>query len=126
MELIDVMHMIGQQGQKAAQPTDMVLGTVSNVSPLEISINNTTAPLRSQVLLLTSNVVEYKIPYTERISEIVCYENGTPLPADKQWITFNRALEIGDKVIMLKVNSGQKYVVLSRLFLGGVNNASRR
>lgn len=126
MELIDVMHMIGQQGQKAAQLTDMVFGTVTKVSPLEISVNNTTAPLRSQVLLLTSNVIEYKIPYTERTRDIVCYENGIPLPADSQWITLNRPLAVGDKVIMLKVEKGQKYIVLSRLFLGGVDNASRR
>jgi hypothetical protein len=118
MELIDVMHMIGQQGQKASQPTDMVLGTVSNTSPLEIRINNTTAPLRNQVLMLTSNVIEYKIPYSIRNRDIVCYENGTALPVDQQWITLNRSLEVGDKVIMLKVNSGQKYIVLSRLFMG--------
>ena len=49
------------------------------------------------------------------LTGITCYENGQALPNDG-FITLNRGLELGDKVLMLRVQHGQKYVVLSRVF----------
>lgn len=48
--------------------------------------------------------------------DIVCYENGQPLPIEDGYIILNRKLEQGDKVIMLRVNAGQRFIVLSRVF----------
>lgn len=47
---------------------------------------------------------------------IVCYENGEALPIEDGYIILNRALEEGDKVVMLRVNGGQRFIVLSRVF----------
>lgn len=47
---------------------------------------------------------------------IVCYENGEALPIKDGYIILNRALEEGDKVVMLRVNGGQRFIVLSRVF----------
>lgn len=50
----------------------------------------------------------------------VCTEHGVDLPTDSNSeriiITMNRALEKGDKVLMMRVSSGQKFIVLSRIF----------
>lgn len=48
--------------------------------------------------------------------DIVCYENGKALPIEDGYIILNRKLEQGDKVIMLRVNAGQRFIVLSRVF----------
>lgn len=139
MELLDVLQQITQENNRAMQPTDLVVGTVTQVKPLEITTDNQAAPLRSQVLYLTASVVEKKVttfahshdtthnhtvtdatimPAGECSTEltgITCYENGQALPNDG-FITLNRGLEVGDKVLMLRVQHGQKYVVLSRVF----------
>lgn len=47
---------------------------------------------------------------------IICYENGEALPVKDGYIILNRALEVGDRVIMLRVNGGQRFIVLSRSF----------
>lgn len=52
-------------------------------------------------------------------SQIVCYENGTALPVENGFIILNRALAVGDKVLLLRVQSGQKFIVLSRVMGGG-------
>lgn len=145
MELIDVLHMVGQQGQQAAQPTDYVAGTVTGVNPLQITTSNQAAPLQESVLLLTAGVIEKKLtsfahshntmhthPITgatiqqagncsTELVGITCYENGAALPNDG-YVTINRGLEVGDKVLMLRVNKGQKYIVLSRVFDAGGGN----
>lgn len=41
-----------------------------------------------------------------------------PLSKDKKYIILNRALEKGDKVLLLRVQNGQKFIVLSRIFGG--------
>ena len=52
------------------------------------------------------------------LSNIACYENGIALPVEKGYIIINRALAAGDKVLLLRVQSGQKFIVLSRVFEG--------
>lgn len=42
--------------------TDLAVGTVTNVDPLEVTIRETMAPLPQEVLWLTAAVVEKKIP----------------------------------------------------------------
>ena len=51
-----------------------------------------------------------------RLSHIVCYENGQALPVENGYIILNRALEAGDKVLMLRVQNGQRFLILSRIF----------
>ncbi len=48
--------------------------------------------------------------------DIICYERGKPLPVRDGYILLNRGLEEGDKVLLLRVRHGQKYIVLSRIF----------
>lgn len=50
--------------------------------------------------------------------EISCYEDGSALPVRDGYILLNRGLEAGDKVLMLRVQSGQSYIILSRVVEG--------
>lgn len=131
MNLAETIYLMNQRSQKASQLTDLKIGTVTAVDPLEVTINTAMAPLRAGVLILTSAVVEKKIPILEHNhtnpeggntgnallqSQIVCQENGQPLPIENGYIILNRALEVGDKVILLRVQNGQRFIILSRVF----------
>ena len=134
MELKDILQQLTQESMKSAQLTDLQIGTVTSVSPLEITVSTSMAPLQAPVLYLTVNVVEKKIPVLQHNhvihdtytgggtsednlmqSDIICYENGTALPVQNGYIILNRALEVGDIVLLLRVQNGQKFVVLSRV-----------
>lgn len=56
---------------------------------------------------------------TSVLGNVQCLENGTPLPVENGYIILNRALAAGDKVLLLRVQGGQKFIVLSRIFKGG-------
>lgn len=47
---------------------------------------------------------------------IHCYQHGKELPVENDYIILNRALIVNDKVLLLRVSHGQKFIVLSRLF----------
>lgn len=115
MTLAEQLFFMMQQNQKAMQLTDLETGTVTAVSPLEITPDSSMAPLRREVLYLTESVVEKKLPATA-LSDVAVVENGSPLPVEDGYIILNRGLAVGDKVLLLRVQHGQRFVVLSRVF----------
>ena len=52
----------------------------------------------------------------DKLTDIVCTEHGSALPVEDGYIILNRALAVGDKVLLLRVQHGQRFVVLSRIF----------
>jgi len=60
----------------------------------------------------------------QRLENIICYEDGKPLPVENGYIILNRALAVGDKVLMLRVGRGARYIILSRVFERGDGDAA--
>lgn len=58
----------------------------------------------------------------KRLENIVCYEDGKPLPVEDGYIILNRGLAVGDKVLLLRVMRGQQFIILSRIFERGGSN----
>lgn len=133
MELKDVLQQLTQNCMAAAQLTDLTIGTVIQQSPLLIQTDPAMAPLQASVLLLTSAVIERKIPTLQHshtiggstsstaLSSIACVENGQTLPVEDGFIILNRGLLAGDKVLLLRTQSGQRYIVLSRIYKSEVS-----
>ena len=61
----------------------------------------------------------------ERLTDIVCLEDGKELPVKDGYIILNRGLEKGDKVLMLRVCRGQQFIILSRMFERGARSAAK-
>lgn len=55
----------------------------------------------------------------QALESIACMEDGKPLPVKDGYILLNRGLEAGDKVLLLQVMHGQKFLILSRVFEEG-------
>lgn len=64
----------------------------------------------------TDSALKVTYQSTESLGNLAVLENGAPLPIQNDYIILNKGLEINDKVLLLRVESGQKYVVLSRIF----------
>ncbi|MBR5582987.1 MAG: DUF2577 domain-containing protein [Lachnospiraceae bacterium] len=89
---------------KSQHPVSICFGNVTSVSPLKITVEQKLTLGKAQ-LILTRNVTDYKINMTANWS----YETG------KKEITVHNALKIGDEVILIKQQGGQKYLVLDRV-----------
>lgn len=172
--LLTTIQSIAVNAVNSTNPTTFTFGTVTNISPLRVRIDQSTINIEGDSLILTSSVVERKIvidKHTHDIGDIIaahthpfsgaitgesaagavsgtcsgttsastelnsqtkvvdtvlsarCVENKDgdhPLPVesddDKIVVTINRALKKGDKVVMLRVSGGQRFIVLSRVF----------
>ena len=99
MTLLDVIQEAIRQNIAAAQLTDMVTGTVVSVDPLEIQTDTTQASLKQEVLVLTESVFGVSAVQSEDVLDIS-----------------DSGLSVGDKVILLRVQHGQRFIVLSRAY----------
>jgi len=141
MQLSDVLLQIMAQNNAAGQPTDMCVGTVTKAEPLEISVNPAMAPLKAEVLYLTDAVRYYSLDITiDWFSENDAFMNGRHTHAisdtytgggscdtgnldtthkhaikGRKSIHIHNDLQAGEKVLLLRVLHGQRFIVLSRL-----------
>lgn len=96
----------------AADPTAIQFGEVTSVAPLQILVEQK-KPLTMAQLVLTRNVRDHEIEMTvEHTTEV---GNGPDAHTHeykgrKKFIVHN-ALKMGDKVMLVKMQGGQKYIV---------------
>ena len=67
---------------------------------------------------VTSDSLTGTYTTNEALSDVACIENGHTLPVEDGYIILNRGLAVNDKVLLLRVASGQKFIVLSRVMEG--------
>lgn len=104
MDLCEVIQRIVQENIEAQKPTDIAAGTVVSTSPLKISVSVELPPLSEDDLILTEAVKAW--------DETVIIEYSGSIP---QTATIHHnGLNIGDKVVMIRVSKGQRFIVLSR------------
>ena len=108
MTLLDALQKINADQLKAAQLTDLAVGTVTSADPLEIVTDVHQAALKADVLILSSGVRGLS---TDAFAEV----NGELCAVWGQYAPTGSSLAVGDKALMLSVQHGQKYIVLSRL-----------
>lgn len=98
-ELIDILNLISQENQKAQKPADIAFGTVISVSPLSIQIDGFSQAMPAAALVLTSGVV----------AKTVSVQGG-----GGGRVVINEGLATGDRVVMLRVSKGNRFIVLSK------------
>lgn len=98
-ELLNVVQMIVQDTMEGIKLTDLAMGTVISAAPLLIQIDAAMPPLSEKALLLTDTVKAKTV-------QVQGGGGGT--------VELSKGLAAGDKVLMLRVSKGQRYIVLSK------------
>lgn len=108
MTLLDALQQINRQGMEAAQLTDMAVGTVTSANPLEVTLDVHQAPLKAEVLVLTDAVRgDSGDGFFQEVNGLLCAVWGQS--------SSGSSLTVGEKVLLLAVRHGQRYIILSRL-----------
>ncbi len=151
MDFIDIMKEAALGAVGAAKPTQICFGTVTGVSPLEITVDNALT-LPADCLILTRMVTEHTIdmtvdhmtensldmdmthrhsysgetdtggepPHThsylgETDNALGVNLNHTHAYKGRKTFLVHAGLVMGEKVLLLRVQGGQKYVVWDRI-----------
>ena len=96
-DLIEVIQKIAQDAQDGTKPTDLVFGTVAAGGT--VILENTMLPIPASALILTDNVVSRSVK-----------------SSDGATVQLSSGLSPGERVVMLRCASGQRFIVLSRAY----------
>lgn len=91
--LIDIIKEISVNANENNKPMNLFYGIVKSTSPLKIDVEQKMLLGKNQ-LILTRNVTDYRT---------------------NDGVLISNALNTGDKVILLRVQGGQKFLVLDRV-----------
>ncbi len=94
----------------ASNPVNVCFGEVLNDSPLEVSVDQRFT-LTADFLIVPERLTAYEVDLRHAHS----YSQGTTGDALTQPVIIRRGLEKGDKLILLRMQGGQQYVILDRL-----------
>lgn len=129
-ELVRLVKQAAVEAVRADAPVAFCYGTVTSVAPLKIQVDQKKILGEAQ-LILTDNVRDFNVMlstiggegksegphYTEDESggsgDAAFASHQHKYQGRKKWRVHN-ALEIGEKVILLRCDGGQKYAVLDR------------
>lgn len=128
-DLLNLIKKAAVEAVNASQPSGMCFGKVTSTKPLKILVEQKMT-LGAAQLVLTRNVTDFKTSISGGNIQNVYYvgegENATSLPTEpvphvyavgKIQVTVHNALKIGDEVVLIKQQGGQKYLVVDRVVI---------
>lgn len=124
-EFVKAIKKAAIEAMQASKPVNVYFGTVTNSSPLEIYVEQKMTLSEAQ-LILTRNVTDFTADITAGNIKNVYYTgdvgSGTiPVSPDHVHavgnlkIKVHNALVVGDEVVLIRQEGGQKFVVIDRL-----------
>ena len=103
MDLIEVIQLILQNNITELKLTDLVIGTVVTVAPLTIQIDTMMDSIPEEALIKTSAIMPKSY-------------SGTTSDGATFTVVINEGIQPGQKVVMLRVQHGQRFIVLSKVY----------
>ena len=100
MNLLESIKIASIDAINASKPVEIVFGIVLSIEPLKIDLE--------QKLTLSESFLIVPEQFTDRKINIV-------IDDEEKEIEIKSALKVDDKLILARVQGGQKYLVLSRL-----------
>lgn len=126
--LVELIKRASIDAVSESKPTSIVFGKVISISPLKINVEQKLNLTKAQ-LILSRNVTDYKTKLSfdnpDLKQEFTTWNMPESTESSPSKIAFKKqlqhditiynALKIGEEVILLQVQGGQKYIVLDRV-----------
>lgn len=139
-ELVKLIKQAALEAVNASKPANMVFGTVISANPLQIQTEQK-LPLTAAQLVLSRNVTDHTVfvsfdwtdepagshehPYSgdddtscSGTTDTAGSHSHQIVSSESKTLTIHNRLKAGDKVILMQVSGGQKYIVIDRIGKG--------
>ncbi len=122
---INMIKRVALAAVRASKPAEVCFGRVIGTEPLKIATEQK-MPLGEEQLVLAQRVTEQEACISAEEIQASYYEGESPdamkkgdssrLRAVREMpVTIHNGLAVGDRVLLLRQQGGQKYIVLDRL-----------
>lgn len=121
-DLVTSIKKASVEAVNASKPMNITYGKVVSVDPIKINVDQR-LNLISKQLILTGNVKDFEVEMTiDHVTEEssggegdLSFASHSHRYLGKKMFTVHNGLKLGEKVIMIQVQGGQKFVVLDRV-----------
>ncbi|MEA5082695.1 MAG: DUF2577 domain-containing protein [Lachnospiraceae bacterium] len=126
-ELLQIIKQAAAEQNEASKPVAIMMGKVVSISPLKIQLDQKLT-LRESALILTKSVIDYSVNMTvnhtteshthahdyldDSTARTTDSETHSHAYTGKKAFTVHNKLKVGDSVVLLRVQGGQKFIVL--------------
>ncbi len=113
--MIQIIKQAAIEAVEQSSPMSIAYGTVTKANPLEINVEQR-MNIKGDMILLTSNVIdkEVEVEVNDKTEEGGTGPHIHEYKGIKKHI-HKKSLKVGERVLLLRVQGGQKYIVLDRL-----------
>ncbi|MFD2329113.1 DUF2577 domain-containing protein [Cohnella sp. GCM10020058] len=110
MSLLHIIKKAGLGAVESGQPMAVLTGSITSDTPLEVTVDQRFV-LTAEFLVVPESLTEYEIDAKHTHG----YSQGTTNAALADKLVIRRGLKKGDKLLLLRVQGGQQYIVMDRL-----------
>ena len=123
IKFVETVKKIALSAIKTTKPMEIMYGIVKQINPLKVGLNQKLI-LEKDDLILTDNVADLvtEITAVEWLTENKSGGSGEAAFAShnhelkgKKKVIIHNSLKAGEKVILLRVQGGQQFIVLNRV-----------
>lgn len=113
VELVNLIKQVAVNAVGAGKPAEIVFGRVTSTSPLQIVVDQKMILGKNQ-LILSQRVTEHKVSVTVdwHTEDAAAHSHSIEGKVD---ITVHSELDVGDEVMLIRQQGGQKYIVSDRI-----------
>lgn len=114
MSLAKTIRSLGVGAVDAGNPVTVMFGSVTKINPLEVNVDQRFT-LDEDFLIVTERLSKYEIDLKHNHSYT---DDGAQVATGDALITkivIRDGLKVGDKVLLLRMQGGQKYIVWDRV-----------
>ena len=112
-ELVKVMKQAGVEATNASVPVTVCFGKVMGIAPLQVLVDQKMTLGMAQ-LVLTKSVTDYETEITIEWETEDSEEHNHTMTGKKKMLIHN-SLVVGDELVLLRQQGGQKYIVIDRV-----------
>jgi hypothetical protein len=110
MGLLQVIKQAGAEAVDAGNPVALMFGTITKTNPLEVNVDQRFL-LPADFLIVPEQLTSYEVDLKHSHD----YADGVTQEALTEKVVIRRGLEVGDKVLLCRMQGGQKFIVLDRV-----------
>jgi len=114
MGIADKIRQLGLDAISSGNPVVVLFGKVLNINPLEVTVDQRFT-LDEDFLIMTERLTRYEV----ELNHTHVYMNGNTQTetqsALKNKVLIREGLKVGDVVLLLRIQGGQKYVVWDKV-----------
>lgn len=120
--MVELVKRASVEAVEASKPVHLLFGQVISTGPLKVQVDQKTI-YTEKMLILTRNVTDYQVDITVNMvseprsggSGAEAYESHTHDIRGRKKITVHNALQVGDWVLLGRIQKGKRFMVLDRI-----------